>query len=64
MLLLQKELERVTDGFAKERQEFQTRIAAGEKINSSLEVLFVHVVTTCIYVLASEHRYCVRAGLL
>ena len=51
MLLLQKELERVTAGFAKERQQLQTRIAAEENAKRSLKVLCVHVVTTgiCVY---------------
>ena len=43
MLLLQNKLEKVTDGFAKERQQFGSRIAAGEKANRSLEVLCVCV---------------------
>ena len=57
MLLLQKELERVTAGFTKERQQFQARIAAGEKAKRSLEVLCVRVVTTCVYICVSEHAF-------
>ena len=61
LLLLQKELERVTDGLAKERQELQTRIEAGEKANRSLEVLCVCVLSPHVYIhvyiCVSEHAF-------
>ena len=48
--LLQKELERQMDWFAKERQQFQTQIAAEEKAKRAHQVLCVNVsecITTC-----------------
>ena len=39
--LLQKELERLKAEFAKEREQFQTKIAAGERTNKIQQVLCV-----------------------
>ena len=51
--LLQKELKRQMGKFAKERQQFQTQIAAEERAKRAHQVVCVNVsecITTCMYV--------------